>query len=163
MSQAVYEKIIELLDREKADYTVLEHAPEGNCEAVSKLRASNLSEANKALVVRTKGATGKNYFLLALRADQKADFNKIGDYTDVRLCEPEKLEELTECVFGSIPPFSFNNDLNLIVDPILLKNVYFWFNAGLLEKSIRIKTDDFLRIVKPVVKDVSKIDVVFDY
>ena len=163
MSQVIYQKIIDLLDKENAKYEVLEHKSEGKCEDVSKIRGNKIEEANKALIVRAKGNGEKCYFLLALRADQKADFAKLGDYNDVRMCDPAKVEELTGCVIGSVPPFSFNEELEVIVDPLLLKNEYFWFNAGLLDKSIHLRTEDYLRIVKPEIKSISQARQVIGY
>lgn len=155
MSEIIYKKIIELLDKENADYRILEHKAGGKCEDVSRIRGNKIEEANKALIVRAKNSVGKHYFLLALRADQKADFSKIGDYNDIHMCDPAKVEELTGCIVGSVPPFSFNEELKVIADPLLLKNEYFWFNAGLLDVSVYLKTEDYLRIVKPEIKSIS--------
>ena len=155
MSKSTFMNILDLLEQGNAQYKVLEHAPEGRCADVSKLRGNKIAEANKALVVRTKGPKGKEYFLLALRADHNSDFDKLGNYRDVRLCNPEKVKLLTDCVIGSVPPFSFHPDLKIVVDPLLLKNDSFWFNAGLLDKSICLRTKDYIRLVKPEIKDIS--------
>ncbi|MEI6462532.1 MAG: YbaK/EbsC family protein [bacterium] len=156
MSQVIFNKIVELLEKEHANYEVLEHIPEGRCEEICKIRGHKLEEANKALVVRAKTSQGKKYFLLALRADQRADFEKVGQFSDIRLSDPAKVLELTDCELGSVPPFSFNENLKLVVDPLLLENEFFWFNAGLLTKSIHLKTEDYIRITKPEIKDISK-------
>jgi len=157
MSQENFEQINNLLQKEKADYEVMEHAAEGRCQEVSDLRGNKLEEANKALVVRAKiSKKKKRYFLLALRADQNADFSKIGDFKDVRLCNPEKVKELTGCEVGAVPPFSFHEDLEVIVDPKLLENEMFWFNAGLFDKSIHLNSKDYVRIVKPEIKDIAR-------
>ena len=57
---------------------------------------------------------------------------------------------LTDCVFGSVPPFSFHEELQLIADPSLLaRYAELAFNAGLLDHSIILNTRDYERIVQP--------------
>ena len=56
----------------------------------------------------------------------------------------------TACVFGAIPPFSFHPDLRLIADPLLFDRYpEIAFNAGQLDKSIILNTEDYLRIARP--------------
>ncbi|MGW5180264.1 hypothetical protein ACWERY_38820, partial [Streptomyces sp. NPDC004082] len=50
-----FEQIIDLLDREKAAYRVVEHAAEGRSEEVSAVRGTTVSQGAKALVCRVKG------------------------------------------------------------------------------------------------------------
>ena len=53
-------------------------------------------------------------------------------------------------MFGAIPPFSFHPDLALVADPLLFERVdEIAFNAGLLEKSVIMDTQDYLRIARP--------------
>lgn len=57
---------------------------------------------------------------------------------------------MTACVFGAIPPFSFHPDLALVADPLLFERFdEIAFNAGLLEKSVIMDTQDYLRIARP--------------
>ncbi|HHT1687219.1 TPA: YbaK/EbsC family protein, partial [Raoultella ornithinolytica] len=52
--------------------------------------------------------------------------------------------------FGAIPPFSFHPDLRLIADPLLFDRYpEIAFNAGQLDKSIILNTEDYLRIARP--------------
>ena len=63
----------------------------------------------------------------------------------------------TDCVFGAIPPFSFHPDLLLIADPSLLSRYdELAFNAGTLERSIILNTQDYASIVQPTLVDVIK-------
>lgn len=49
-----------------------------------------------------------------------------------------------------IPPFSFHPDLRLIADPLLFDRYpEIAFNAGQLDKSIILNTEDYLRIARP--------------
>ena len=61
----------------------------------------------------------------------------------------EKAEALTGCVIGAIPPFSFNDQLILLADPLIQENEEVVFNAGRLDRSIFMKSVDYFRIAKP--------------
>ena len=66
------------------------------------------------------------------------------------LASPAEVDTLTACVFGAIPPFSFHPDLRLIADPLLFDRYpEIAFNAGQLDKSIILNTEDYLRIARP--------------
>ncbi|WP_274597125.1 YbaK/EbsC family protein, partial [Erwinia amylovora] len=55
--------------------------------------------------------------------------------TRASLASPAEVENLTGCVFGAIPPFSFHPQLLLVADPSLFSRYQeLAFNAGLLEK-----------------------------
>ncbi len=159
MSEKIFNRIIELLDEGEADYRSLEHETEGRCQEVSDLRGNLITEANKALVIRakrTKKSKQKDYFLLALRADTDADFSKIGPYEDIRLCQAEKVLELTDCIPGTVPPFSFHPELQIIVDPLLLENERFWFNAGMFKRSICLNSQDYVRLTNPIIRNIHR-------
>ena len=49
-------------------------------------------------------------------------------------------------VSGTILPFSFNPELELIVDPKLLENNEIFFNAARLDRSMALKTSDYIRL-----------------
>ena len=61
----------------------------------------------------------------------------------------EKAQELTGCVIGAIPPFSFHEQLQVLADPLIQQNEEVVFNAGRLDRSIFMKLADYLRIAKP--------------
>lgn len=54
------------------------------------------------------------------------------------------------CVFGAIPPFSFHPALRLVADPLLFERFpQIAFNAGRLDRSIILDTEDYLYIARP--------------
>ena len=159
MSLVIFQRITGLLDQEHARYRVLEHAAEGRSVEVSAIRGNALNEACKALVVRakkSKKAKEKDFFLLAFPSDRQADFAALHEYADIRLCDPADVEELTGCVIGCVPPFSFDPRLRLLADPTILAHNMFWFNAGLFEKSIQLASADYVRIMKPEIRVLTK-------
>lgn len=149
----VHQHLIALLNDNNARYRVIAHEAVGKCEAVSELRGTALGQGAKALVCKVKGNGIKQLVLAVLAADRQADLSRIAQHVGglkASLASPAEVEELTACVFGAIPPFSFHPSLRLIADPLLFSRYEeIAFNAGRLEKSIILNTEDYLRIARP--------------
>lgn len=153
MSENMHLTIIELLRRENADFTMMHHSPAGRCAEVGAARGTDLTEACKALLVRCVDRQGViGHALLCLRSDCKADFALLSEYASVRLAPLDALIELTGCEPGTVPPFSFRADVPIIADPLLLETEAFWFNAAVSDRSLQIRTADFVRIARPIVR-----------
>ena len=145
--------LIELLNREGAVYRVIEHEPEGRTELIAKIRGNRLEQAIKSIVVQVRLKKNDNIYCLAnVPGDCRIDFNGIKNYfhaDGAAFASREKAQELSRCVIGAIPPFSFNNQLQVLADPLIQQNEEVVFNAGRLDRSIFMKIDDYIRIAKP--------------
>jgi len=58
------------------------------------------------------------------------------------------MKRLTSCEIGAVPPFSFNENLNVIVDPALYENEEIIFNAGLLDRTVFILVQNYRKIIE---------------
>ncbi len=67
----------------------------------------------------------------------------------VGIATREKAEALTGCVIGAIPPFSFNEQLLVLADPLIAENEEVVFNAGRLDRSIFMRSADYIRVARP--------------
>ena len=147
---STFEKLTALLDSHQAHYKVMEHKATGKCEEVAAIRGTAVGQGAKALVCHVKGNGQKQYVLAVLPADQQADLSKVARAVGglrTSLASPAEVDRLTGCVFGAIPPFSFHDELKLLVDPTLCgRNSEIAFNAGLLEKSMVLNAADYQRI-----------------
>ncbi|OXL40206.1 hypothetical protein CA284_11290 [Enterobacter mori] len=150
---ATHQQLITLLTGQGARFRVMEHETVGKCEAVSEIRGTDLRQGAKALVCKVKGNGVKKHVLAILAADLQADLSKLASHfggLKASLASPAEVDTLTACVFGAIPPFSFHPDLTLVADPLLFERFdEIAFNAGLLEKSVIMDTQDYLRIARP--------------
>ena len=149
----IHQRLLTLLDAQLARYRVMEHEAVGKCEAVSEIRGTALGQGAKALVCKVKGNGINQHVLAILPADQQADLASLARHIGglkASLASPAEVDALTACVFGAIPPFSFHNALRLIADPLLFERFdEIAFNAGSLDKSIILNTQDYLRIAQP--------------
>jgi Ala-tRNA(Pro) deacylase len=64
-------------------------------------------------------------------------------------------EQLAGSVAGTFLPFSFHPDLELIVDPSLLENDELYFNAARLDRSMVLKTSDYVALAKPLLAGIA--------
>lgn len=154
-----YEKLIALLDEHAADYRLIDHAPEGATEEVSRLRGHALDQAAKCIIVMVKiGKKIKRYALVVVPGDKRIDLSKVKalyEGTYASFASPEIAEELAGSASGTILPFSFDERLELFVDPELLAHSEFFFNAARLDRSIALSTTDYRAIANPRIEPVS--------
>ncbi|OZI75035.1 YbaK/prolyl-tRNA synthetase associated domain-containing protein [Bordetella genomosp. 12] len=150
----VFEQLQDLLTRHGASYQLLRHPAAGKSVEVAALRGTQVSQGAKALVCRIKlSSTQRKHVLAVFPADAQADLQAIAQVTGGKkaaLASQELARELTGCEIGAIPPFSFNPELHLIVDPTLRqRHEAIVFNAGRLDASILLRTEDYFRIAQP--------------
>jgi Ala-tRNA(Pro) deacylase len=150
----VFERLEALLTRNQARYRLLEHAAAGRSVEVAAIRGTEVSQGAKALVCRVKISSNQRKNVLAVfPADKQADLDAIARAAGGKkasLASPDLARELTGCEIGAIPPFSFNPDLTLLVDPSLReRHEEIVFNAGRLDASILLNTDDYFRLAAP--------------
>jgi Ala-tRNA(Pro) deacylase len=142
-----YVRLISLLDAHGARYRVIGHAPEGRTEVVSRYRGHPVAHAAKCLVVMVKtGKRTKRYFLAVVPGDARVDLQglkALADGTYVSFASTDKAEALSGSASGTILPFSFHPDLELVVDPGLLEHPEIFFNAARLDRSLALNTQDY--------------------
>lgn len=151
-SNAAYIQLIAFLDKNKAHYRLINHAPEGRTDIVSPMRGNKLEQAAKCIImmVKLKKKVTK-YILGVIPGDAKIDLDAVkalfgGTY--ISFATQEIAEKMTNCASGTILPFSFNAELELIVDPSMLVHDEIFFNAARLDQSMALKTKDYSRIAK---------------
>ncbi|ATU16046.1 YbaK/prolyl-tRNA synthetase associated domain-containing protein [Klebsiella pneumoniae] len=149
----IHQRLCALLDEHRARYRVMAHEAVGKCEAVSAIRGTALGQGAKALVCKVKGNGVNQHVLAILAADRQADLASLARHiggSKASLASPAEVEALTACVFGAIPPFSFHPALRLVADPLLFERFpQIAFNAGRLDRSIILDTEDYLHIARP--------------
>lgn len=153
MTSDIHQQLCALLDQEGASYRVIEHEPEGHTELIAKIRGNRIQQSIKSIVVQVRINRKENSYCLAnVPGDCRIDFDEIKNYfsaDSVAFASRTKAQELTGCVIGAIPPFSFSDQLQVLADPLIQENEEVVFNAGRLDRSIFMKLDDYLRIAKP--------------
>jgi Ala-tRNA(Pro) deacylase len=151
--QDTYTQLIEFLDQHKAQYRLIDHAPEGRTEIVSVMRGNELSQAAKCIILMVKiGKKVTRYILGVIPGDARLDLNAVkalAGGTYIAFASADIAERLAGSVAGTILPFAFNPELELVVDPALLENDEIYFNAARLDRSMALKTSDYVALARP--------------
>src|SRR6266700_5823545 len=148
-----YTRLIAFLDGQEVPYRLIDHAPEGRTAIVSPMRGNMLSQAAKCIVLMVKiGKKVTRYILAVIPGDTKVDLQAVkalmqGTY--VAFASSDIAERLAGSVAGTILPFSFNAELEVVVDPSLLENDEIYFNAARLDRSMALATSDYVTIARP--------------
>jgi Ala-tRNA(Pro) deacylase len=148
-----YERLIALLDQQGASYRLIDHPPEGRTELVSAMRGHDVAHAAKCMVLIVKqGKKTTRYVLAVVPGNVRVDLQAVKallEATYVSFASPEMAQELAGAPSGAVLPFSFHPALELIADPSLLEHEEIYFNAGRLDRSMALKTREFVNLAKP--------------
>jgi Ala-tRNA(Pro) deacylase len=148
-----YRRLIDQLDVAAARYRLIDHPPEGRTELVSALRGHDVSAAAKCLIVMVKiGKRVTRHVLAVVPGDARLDMAAVkallgGTY--VAFADTARAERLAGSVSGTVLPFSYSPDLELVVDPALLRTPELYFNAARLNRSVALATEDYVRLASP--------------
>ncbi|TDE27370.1 YbaK/EbsC family protein, partial [Actinomadura sp. 6K520] len=149
----LYERLIADLDGAGARYRLIDHPPEGRTEMVSALRGNDVAQAAKCLIVMVKiGKRQTRYVLAVVPGDARLDLRAVKELlagTYAAFAGRDKAEELAGSPSGTVLPFSYHPKLEIIADPALLQAPELFFNAARLDRSIALRTDDYLRLAAP--------------
>ena len=155
----IHTQLCALLDREGAVYRVIEHESEGRTELIAAIRGNRLEQAIKSMVVQVRLTRKDNRYCLAnVPGSRRVDLEAIRKHfgaLSAAVAHRERAEALTGCIIGAIPPFSFNDQLTVIADPLVRENEEVVFNAGRLDRSIFMRSEDYLRIARPQLVSIS--------
>jgi Ala-tRNA(Pro) deacylase len=156
----LYTELIDLLERHGASYRLIDHPPEGRTDLVSVMRGHSPGLAAKCMVVMVKvGKKITRHVLGVVPGDAKVDLHAIRSLlsgTYVAFASPEVAQKLAGSAVGTILPFSFNPALELVVDPGMLTREEMFFNAARLDRSVALKTGDYVRIAQPRMEAIAR-------
>lgn len=117
------------------------------------MRGNALAQAAKCIILMVKlGKKVTRYVLAVVPGDAKVDLQAVkallqGTY--VSFASAEIAERLAGSVAGTILPFSFSPELEVIADPSLFENDELYFNAARLDRSMALATSDYATLAKP--------------
>ena len=154
MSQVVFEEIVKLLKDNKIDYRLLEHKPVFTSEEAAKIRGTSLKQGAKALVFYAD----KKPIMIVIPGDKRVDMKRFKSsykIKDLRMATPQEVKQLIGVEIGAVHPFGNLHGLSVFVDKSLGRTQEIVFNAGFHSKSIKMKYQDWFKLVKPKLGDFS--------
>ncbi len=137
-------------------HTVLEHDFVHTSKDAARVRGTRLEEAAKALVLE---AGGQQLFLCVVSGDRRLDLRKIKQLLGVRnvcLAHPDTVLAATGCPVGTVPPFPQLLGLTGYADAALLQQERIVFSAASHYRSIRMNSQDWLRLSACQLADIAR-------
>ncbi|MFG2461721.1 YbaK/EbsC family protein [Streptomyces sp. NPDC048523] len=154
-----YDRLITLLDTSSVDYRLIDHVPEGTTDAVCALRGHPASEAAKCIVLRVKvDRRTTRHVLAVVPGDRRVDLDAIRTLFAARyvgFSDAETAERLARAIPGTVLPFSFDPELELVADPDVVKQPRLYFNAARLDRSLCLSGPDYERLANPRVEPIA--------
>ncbi|SOD81403.1 YbaK/EbsC family protein [Streptomyces sp. Ag109_G2-15] len=148
-----YQHLISLLDASHVDYRLIDHAPEGATEDVSALRGHPVSQAAKCIVLRVKvDRRTTRHVLAVVPGDRRVDLDAVRALFEARyvgFSDADTAERLARSVPGTVLPFSFDPELELVADPDVVAQPWLYFNAARLDRSLCLTGTDYARLAEP--------------
>lgn len=154
-----YQQLRDFFINHNIPYKEIAHEAEGRCDVVSQLRGNELKQVAKAMVIMVKfGKKARKYYLAVVPGNKKVDLQAIQKHvggSHIMFAPANQAEQLTGCQMGAVPPISFDPELHLLVDPVLLENDEIVFNAGCLDKSFFLSSQAYISLVRPLIIKIS--------
>jgi Ala-tRNA(Pro) deacylase len=154
-----YDRLISLLDTSSVDYRLIDHAPEGTTDAVSELRGHPVTEAAKCIVLRVKvDRRTTRHVLAVVPGDRRVDLDAVRTLYAARyvgFSDAETAERLARAVPGTVLPFSFDPELEVVADPDVVARPRLYFNAARLDRSLSMSGADYARAARPRVEPIA--------
>jgi Ala-tRNA(Pro) deacylase len=148
MSEEVFERVRELLERHGVAFDVLRHEPVYTSQQAAAVRGTPLSSGAKALVCKGD----ERMVMFVVPADRKLasrEIRRSRGWRKLRFATPGEVLEITGLAPGSIPPFGSLFGLATLCDERLGRNEKINFNAGDHAISISMRCADYLRVEQP--------------
>jgi len=168
MTVETFLQIKKILDDAKVEYTHLIHEYVSTSEDAAKIRGTNIEDAAKAIILKaefkTENADGTmnksfNFLQAIIPAHQRIDLKKLKiilGSKNVALASPDEVLERTGCTIGSVPPFGKLFNISMYMDESILKKDLIVFSAGTHNDSVKMKVQDYYRILEPNVIEFKK-------
>ncbi|MBN1175266.1 YbaK/EbsC family protein [Candidatus Woesearchaeota archaeon] len=157
MSETTLKNIINLLKSNNIEFVHFNHEPvPKDSLGASKVRGLSPDSGAKALILQ--GKSGK-FYQTVLSGHLRLDIKKVKNLTsekNISLASPNDVLEVTGCVIGTVPPMGVLFNIPVYIDHSLLEKKEVVFSAGTRTDTIRINPQEFVKINKAIVADISK-------
>jgi Ala-tRNA(Pro) deacylase len=152
----ILRKLRDYLDTHKSKYQVLTHSTAYTAQEVAAAQHIPGRQIAKVVMVKKENGTP---VMLVLPASHKVNFAWLQEvlHSPVTLEQEREFRDLFPgCETGAEPPFGNLFDLETIVDTALTKDEEIVFNAGSHWQTVRMRYDDYARLVHPRIAKVAE-------
>jgi Ala-tRNA(Pro) deacylase len=148
-------KVREFLDSRHIKYLVISHSLAYTAQGVAALTHMSGKKLAKTVILKIDGILA----MAVVPAASHVDLDRLRSLTGARTVELaselEFLDAFPDCETGAMPPFGNLYDMQVYVDSSLAENEEITFSAGNHRELVRMRWDDMVRLVNPMVVDLT--------
>lgn len=152
----VCEKLKNFLDSNGVRYITVTHSTAFTSQEIAASVHIKGKEFAKCVIVKS----GENFFMLVVPADHKISFEKAKEALGVenlKLASEDEFRNLfPDCETGAMPPFGNLYGIPVYVDENFKLNEEISFNGGTHNDVVRMKMDDYTKLINPMFSDLSE-------
>jgi Ala-tRNA(Pro) deacylase len=144
-------KVKDFLDTNHIHYNTITHPTSYTAQGTAAYAHVSGNELAKTVMVKVDSQLA----MAVLPASNQIDLSALRRITKAKtIClasEPEFEMKFPDCDLGAMPPFGNLYGVPVYVEERLAEDVDIAFNAGTHNELVRMKYDDFERVVNPIV------------
>lgn len=137
------------LDKKNIKYITINHSEAYTAQEIAALAHVKGNKFAKTVILKVDG----KMVMAVLPASYKIDFktiNQLGLGNNIRLAnEMEFKDKFPECEVGAMPPFGNLYHIPVYTAESLMRDKVIAFNSGTHKELLKMKTEDFVRLVEP--------------
>ena len=156
MEGSIETDIVGFLNTNSVAYELREHAPVYTAPQMAEYLGTSEQRIAKSMVIKRSDG---GHVLAVLPGKLKIDFGRLAKAVGaekVSLAPIPEAEKLARCSVGAVHPFGNLVGLKAYFDQHMLSLDFVYFNPGIHTKSIKISTDDLVRLTKPTVTEFAR-------
>jgi len=151
----ILRKLKDYLEQNRVRYEVGYHERVYTSQEIAAAMHVPGKELAKVVIVKADG----KMIMLVLPASYRVDTKKLKKVLECKklgIAKEKDFEELfPDCEVGAMPPFGNLYNLEVWVDQVLTQDEFFVFQAGSHVETLKIKYNDYARLVNPKAGDFS--------
>lgn len=141
----------EYLNDNKVKYRTITHSPAYTAQEIAAVAHIGGNKLAKTVIVKIDGELA----MLVSPATKMVNFDHLKKLTKAKnvelASEYEFQDRFKDCEVGAMPPFGNLYEMSVYVDDSLLEDDEIVFNAGNHSELVKMKYDDWAKLVKPKV------------
>ena len=150
-------KLKDFLDEQHIKYVSISHSLAYTAQGIAALTHIPGKELAKTVIVKLDGALAMAVVPASRRVDLALLKTVAGANTVELASEDEFKEKFPDCETGAMPPFGNLYGMKVFADEVLTHDKEIAFNSGSHWELIRMAWEDFEKLVKPRIIQLSRI------
>ncbi|HEU4341610.1 MAG TPA: YbaK/EbsC family protein [Candidatus Binatia bacterium] len=147
----ILKKLKDALAEAKISYEVYNHPLAYTAQEIAATQHFTGKEMAKVVMLLVDGALVMGVVPGSYKIHLDTVKTSLGASKARLATEDEFTSRFPGCEIGAMPPFGNLFGVPVVVDPALERDEYIYFNAGNHVQTVRLKYQDFARLVKPQV------------